>query len=62
MDIKMQTLTYYGVNREEIFNIIYRGGNLGIDRIVPIGSALDIGIVWDGYDMIYTLSKIVDLK
>ena len=62
MDIKIQTLTYFGVNKEEIFNIIYSAGNLGIDRIVPIGSALDIGIVWDGYDMIYTLSKIVDLK
>jgi hypothetical protein len=62
MDIKIQTLTYFGVNKEEVFNIIYSAGNVGIDRIVPVGSALDIGIVWDGYDMIYTLSKIVDLK
>ena len=62
MDIKIQTLTYFGVNKHEIFNIIHSGGNLGVDRIVPVGSALDIGIVWDGYDMIYTLSKIVDLK
>ncbi len=62
IDIKIQTLTYFGVNKEELYNIVYNAGNVGIDRIVPIGSALDIGIVWDGYDMIYTLSKIVDLK
>jgi hypothetical protein len=62
MDIKIQTLTYFGVNKEELFNLVYNAGNVGIDRIVPIGMALDIGIIWDGYDMIYTLSKIVDLK
>ena len=62
MDIKIQTLTYFGVNKEELFNVVYNAGNVGIDRIVPIGTALDIGIIWDGYDMIYTLSKIVDLK
>lgn len=62
IDIKIQTLTYFGVNKDELFDIVYNAGNVGIDRIVPIGNALDIGIVWDGYDMIYCLSKIVDLK
>lgn len=62
MDIKIQTLTYFGVNKEELFNVVYNAGNVGIDRIVPTGTALDIGMVWDGYDMVYTLSKIIDLK
>jgi hypothetical protein len=62
IDVKIQTITYFGVSKEELFNIVYSSGNVGIDRIVPIGSALDIGIIWDGYDMMYTLSKIVDLK
>lgn len=62
MDNKIQTLTYFGVNKEEVFNVVYNAGNVGIDRIVPIGTALDIGVVWDGYDLIYTLSKILDLK
>jgi hypothetical protein len=62
MDIKIQTLTYFGVNKEELFNVVYSAGNVGIDRIVPIGTALDIGMIWDGYDMMYTLSKIIDLK
>lgn len=62
MDIKIQTLTYFGVNKEDLFNVVYNAGNVGIDRIVPTGTALDIGMVWDGYDMVYTLSKIIDLK
>ncbi len=62
MDNKIQTLTYFGVFKEELFNVVYNAGNVGIDRIVPIGLALDIGLIWDGYDMIYTLSKVIDLK
>jgi len=62
IDVKIQTLTYFGINKEELFNIVYSSGNVGIDRIVPIGTALDIGMIWDGYDMMYSLSKIIDLK
>ena len=29
----------------------------GIDRIVPVGEAMDIGLDWDGYDLIGTLSR-----
>jgi hypothetical protein len=32
---------------------------IGVDRIVPIGTALDIGIYWDGYDLIRTLSRVI---
>ena len=28
-------------------------------RIVNIGDALDIGVIWDGYDIVKTLSRIV---
>jgi len=34
----------------------------GIDRIVPIGQALDLGLVWDGYDVINSLSRIIEVK
>ena len=62
MDTKIQTLTYFGVEKDKLFDIVYNAGNIGIDRIVPIGSALEMGIIWDGYDMIYSLTKIIDLK
>ena len=51
-----QTLTYYGINPIEI-NKIFKIHQLPIDRIVPIGSALDIGLIWDGKDIIRLLSK-----
>ena len=34
-----------------------RSGKPGIDRIVPVGKAMDIGVYWDGYDIIGTLSR-----
>jgi len=31
----------------------------GIDRVVPFGKTLDINLVWDGYDVITNLSRII---
>ena len=62
IDIKIQTLTYFGVNKNKLFDIVYNSGKIGIDRIVPIGSALEMGVIWDGFDMIYSLTKIIDIK
>lgn len=59
VDEKYQTLTYFGVDRENLAQLIVDRGLCGIDRIVPVGRALDIGPVWDGYDLIATLSRII---
>ena len=56
---KFQTVTYFGFKSVELEKIIFKNGITGIDRIVPIGRAHDIGPVWDGYDIIYTLARIV---
>ena len=34
----------------------------GIDRLIPIGRALEFSEIWDGYDLIRNLSRIIDLK
>ena len=34
----------------------------GVDRIVPIGQALDINFNWDGYDINKILTRVIDLK
>lgn len=57
---KFQTVTCFGLERKRVVDEILRRGLAGIDRVVPIGSALDIGPVWDGCDVIETLSRIVD--
>ena len=59
---KYQTLSYFGMDPHEIRNMLFDLRCKGIDRVVPIGSALDIGIVWDGYDLIGTLSRIVSIR
>ncbi len=59
---KFQTLCYYGVDPEKLRSVVTDGRLRGIDRIVPIGSAMDIGVIWDGYDLIHAMSRIVALQ
>lgn len=58
---KYQTLTYFGVDKQQLLGLVLDHRVSGIDRIVPVGKALDIGVVWDGYDIIKTLSRVIDV-
>lgn len=58
---KFQTITYFGVEAEALQCEVIAANSLGIDRIVPIGKAMDIGILWDGHDLIRELSRVVAL-
>jgi hypothetical protein len=55
---RFQTLTYYGISRELLASFVVQNRLSGIDRIVPVGTAMDIGIIWDGFDLIRTLSRV----
>ena len=59
---KFQTITYFGVNPEDIRDTIIKNKLRGIDRITPIGKAMDIGVIWDGYDLIRMLSRLVNVE
>ena len=56
---KFQTLTYFGFDSKILAAEVQKNNWLGIDRIVPIGRALDIGIFWDGYDLIEQMSRVI---
>lgn len=56
-----QTLTYYGLGRQTFCDLMLRHAPIGIDRIVPVGRALDIDVIWDGCDIIRSLSRLVDV-
>lgn len=56
---KFQTITYFGIQASELRDQIAVAHVRGIDRIVPIGKAMDIGVVWDGTDLIRGLSRII---
>lgn len=55
-----QTLTFYGCRAEEVF-VALKTARAAVDRIVPVGRALDIGLYWDGRDMVSLLSRRVEL-
>ena len=59
IDENYQTITFFGVEKDEIVDLVYQWGLTGIDRVVPVGKALDMGAIWDGYDMISLLSRII---
>ena len=59
---KCQTVTYFGLNKKQIESFVLKNNLFGIDRVVPIGKALDINLVWDGYDMIDSLSRTITLE
>lgn len=58
---KCQTVTYFGIDPEEARETVIASGCSGVDRIVPVGKAMDIGAVWDGYDLPLVLSRVVEV-
>ena len=62
VNTKFQTLSYYGLSRSYMENF-FRTANLeGIDRVVPVGQALDINLFWDGYDLNKILTRVIDVR
>ena len=58
---KYQTLSCFGFQSDVLSEFVLRNRPYGIDRIVPIGETLDFSLVWDGYDLIDTLSRICSI-
>lgn len=56
---KFQTLTYHGAEPERLRQWVIEDRLRGIDRIVPVGKAMDIDVIWDGCDIVRSLSRIV---
>ena len=59
---KFQTLTYFGLDKNICKKIVVDNLTDGIDRIVPIGQALDISLNWDGFDLNKSLTRVVEVK
>ncbi len=59
---KCQTLTYFGVEPAMLSEFVVANRLAGVDRIVPVGRALDMDTIWDGMDVCKTLSRIVDVR
>lgn len=57
-----QTITYFGLTEAERVELAREAGRVGVDRIVPVGQALDFGPYWDGYDLWSDLTRVVVLR
>lgn len=57
VDLRCQTLVYFGFDSDNILEWIRKAGLKGIDRVVPIGRAADFSFVWDGFDLIESMSR-----
>lgn len=62
IDEKFQTLIYHGIDPHAMRRVLIENSCRGIDRIVLIGKAMDIDIVWDGYDLVSEMSRIIDVR
>lgn len=58
---KYQTLSYYGIDKKKLEKFIIDNKPSGIDRIVPIGKTTDFSLTWDGYDLIRSLSRKIEI-
>jgi hypothetical protein len=57
VDSRVQTVTYKGFKLENIMDMVRSNPKSGIDRIVPVGTAISMDINWDGMDVPLMLSK-----
>ena len=57
-DTHCQTIGYLG--KKEMFEPLLNSGIKGVDRIVPIGKTMEFGLIWDGYDLINMMTRIID--
>ena len=56
-----QTISYLGVDPETIREMVEQSGVRGVDRIVKLGHTMDLSFYWDGYDMIDTMSRYIQV-
>jgi hypothetical protein len=59
---KIQTICYWGLSSKELDGLKLLANGEGIDRIVPLGQALNFNYIWDGYNLFDELSKKVYVK
>lgn len=62
IDSRYQTVSYLGVDPEDLRQMVVSHRATGVDRIVPLGQTLDFALEWDGYDLVATLSRVVTAR
>jgi len=61
MNRQDQTFSHFGFSHDELRDFALALGGRGVDRIVPFGSALTFGALWDGYDLPREFTRLTTL-
>jgi hypothetical protein len=59
---KYQTVSYFGFNSDYLKKFMQDNDIRGIDRIVPLGRSMEMNYLWDGYNLLRTLTRVIDIK
>lgn len=59
---KDQTLSYFGFSKDQLIDFAHGLQNRSLDRIVPIGQALDFEGIWDGYDLLRHFTREIVIR
>lgn len=59
-DLHCQTIGYLG-DKAEIQPLLMSGIK-GVDRVVPIGHTMDFDLMWDGYNLVDRLTRVVAVR
>jgi hypothetical protein len=54
---RCQTLSYLGLTEADLREFVTQARPRGIDRAVPLGSSMNFSLIWDGHDLIRTMSR-----
>lgn len=57
-----QTMTHAGFEAESLSRFAAEAGPRGLCRIVPVGQALQFDRLWDGYDLLGELTRLIVLR
>lgn len=57
-----QTLAHYGFGAAELIELAGSVQGRGLDRIVPLGKALELSHLWDGYDLLESFTRVRDVR
>ena len=56
-DTHCQTIGLIGSNN--LLDPLIESGIRGVDRIVPVGHTMDFDLMWDGYNLVERLTRII---
>jgi hypothetical protein len=57
-----QTLTHFGVGMDDLRAFARSLKGQGVERIVPVGDALQFDRIWDGFDLLRSFSKLLVVR